>query len=113
MKNIKWILSVVIVIILILTAAAVFLRDNQFTVAKCIVADDRLYMIYEERPIRLIYEKDTDYQTGDKLLILHSSAFAESYPEQARAYFVMKIGSGSKDDVPQKVFDAFIAAGNG
>ncbi len=112
-KNKKWIIPIIIVAILILTVAVVFLSSNQFTVARCIVTDnDSLYMVYEDRPIHLTYDKETDYQTGDKLLILHQSAFAESDPEQTRAYFVMKIGSGAKDDVPQKAFDALIATGN-
>ena len=114
MKKKKWLISVAIIVaILILAVVVIFLGGNQFTVARCVVTDnDSLYMVYEGRPIHLTYDKDTDYQTGDKLLILHQSAFAESYPEQTRAYFVVKIGSGSKDDIPQKAFDALIATGN-
>lgn len=110
----KWLIAVVIIAaILGLAVAVVFLGGNQFTIARCIVTDnDSLYMVYEDRPIHLVYDTDTNYQTGDKLLILHQSSFAESYPEQTRAYFVMKIASGSKDDIPQKVFDALIATGN-
>ena len=113
MKNKKWIIPVVIIVaILVLATAIVVLAGNQFTVARCIVTDnDSLYMVYEERPIHLAYDNNTDYQTGDKLLVLHQSAFAESYPEQTRAYFIMKIGSGSKEDISQKVFDILIATG--
>ena len=114
MKNKNWLIPVgIIAAILVFAVASVFLSGNQFTVAKCIVTDnDSLYMVYEDRPIRLTYDKDTDYQTGDKLLIFHQSAFAESYPEQTRAYFVMKIGSGTEDDIPQKAFEVLIATGN-
>ena len=114
MKKKKWLIPVVVIVaILVLSVAVVFLGGNQFTVARCIVTDnDSLYMVYEDRPVLLIWDGDIDYQTGDKLLIVHLSAFDESYPEQARAYLVMKIGSGSQDDIPQKAIDALIATGN-
>jgi len=69
-------------------------------------------MVYDERPVRISAGEDKDYQTGDKLLIVHASAFAESYPEQARTIFVMKIGSGTKDDIPQKALDVLTETGN-
>ena len=114
MKKKKWLIPALIVVaIVVLSVAVVFLGGNQFTVARCIVTDnDSLYMVYEDRPILLVYDKNTNYQTGDKLLIVHQSVFAESDPEQTRAYVVMKIGSGSKDDIPQKAIDALIATGN-
>ncbi len=99
--------------VIVLVFSCVLFSGNQFTIARCIVTDnDSLYMVYNDRPVHLIYNKDTDYQTGDKLLIVHQSAFAESCPEQTRAYFVMKIGSGSKNDIPQKAFDVLIETGN-
>ena len=114
MKKKKWLIpTVMIVAILVSIVAVVIFGGKQFTVARCIVSDnDSLYMVYENRPIHLAYDKETHYQTGDKLFIVHQSAFAESYPEQTRAYFVMKIGSGSKDDIPQKAIDVLIATGN-
>ena len=93
--------------------AIIFLSGNQITVARCIVTENgSLYMVYDERPVRISAGEDRDYQTGDKLLIVHANAFAESYPEQARAVFVMKIGSGTKDDISQKALDVLIETGN-
>jgi len=93
--------------------AIIFLSGNQITVARCIVTENgSLYMVYDERPVRISAGEDRDYQTGDKLLIVHATAFAESYPEQARAVFVMKIGSGTKDDIPQKALDVLTETGN-
>jgi hypothetical protein len=69
-------------------------------------------MVYDGRPIHLSYGGNKDFATGYKLLIVHQSAFAESYPEQTRAYFIVKIGSGSEDDIPEKVFDVLIETGN-
>lgn len=97
----------------LLGIAVLFLSGNQITVARCIVTENGgLYMVYDERPVRISAGEGNDFQTGDKLLIVHASAFAESYPEQARTIFVMKIGSGTKDDIPQKAFDVLIETGN-
>ena len=108
MKYKKWLISIpIVIVIFISTVTVVFLSGNQFTIARCIVTDnDSLYMVYEDRPIHLTYDKDINCQTGDKLFIVHQSTFAESDPEQTRVYLVVKISSGSKDDIPQKVFDA-------
>lgn len=93
--------------------AIIFLSGNQITVAQCIVTENgSLYMVYDERPVRISAGEDRYYQTGDKLLIVHATAFAESYPEQARAVFVMKIGSGTKEDIPQKALDVLTETGN-
>lgn len=114
MKKKRWVTLVAsIFVILVLLFMVICLSGNKFTVARCIVTDsDSLYMVYDDRPIHLNYNKESAYQTGDKLLIIHSSAFAESYPEQARAYFIMKIDSGSKEDIPQKAIDVLIETGN-
>ena len=97
----------------VLGLAVLFLSGNQITVARCIVTEnDSLYMVYDERPVRISAGEDKNYQTGDKLLIVHASAFAESYPEQARTVFVMKIGSGTKEDIPQKALDVLTETGN-
>ena len=97
----------------LLGLVVLFLSGNQITVARCIVTENGgLYMVYDERPVRISAGEDKDFQTGDKLLVVHASAFAESHPEQARTIFVMKIGSGTKDDIPQKAFDVLIETGN-
>ena len=97
----------------LLGLAVLFLSGNQITVARCIVTENGgLYMVYDERPVRISAGEDKDYQTGDKILIVHASAFAESYPEQARTVFVMKIGSGTKEDIPQKALDVLTETGN-
>ena len=102
-----------VLVLALLGIAVLFLSGNQITVARCIVTENGgLYMVYDERPVRISAGEDKDFQTGDKLLVVHASAFAESYPEQARTIFVMKIGSGTKDDIPQKAFDVLIETGN-
>lgn len=102
-----------IVALALIMFAVVLFSGNQITVARCIVTENgSLYMVYDDRPVHLNYTGDKGYETGDKLLIIHQSAFAESDPEQTRAYFIMKLGSGSLDDIPQEVIDKLIETGN-
>lgn len=89
--------------IVIFVGVILLLSGNQITITNCIVTEKgTLYMVYHERPVRLNYGKETAYQTGDKLFIVHSTAFAESDPEQTRTIFLLKIASGSEDDVSSK-----------
>lgn len=116
MKKSVRIAVIVIVAVLALALfgfAILFLSGNQMTIARCIVTENGgLYMVYDESPVRISAGEDKNYQTGDKLLVVHANAFAESYPEQARTVFVMKIGSGTKEDIPQKALDVLVETGN-
>ncbi len=101
-------LAAVIVIIF----AAILFSGNEFTVTRCIVTEnDSLFMVYGGRPIQLSGLKDKDFDTGDKLLILHASAFAESYPEQARAAFAIRLAKGDRSDVPDTPIDTLTELG--
>ena len=92
--------------ILVISVAVFFFGGRKITVAPCIVTDTGvLYMVYEDRPVQLNYGKPTDYRTGDKLLILHSSEFAESYPEQVKTRFIIRVGSGAEGEIPQRAFE--------
>ena len=87
---------IVIVIAVLILPIGILLSGNKLTVARCVVTEnDSMYMVYYGRPVHLSYKADVDYNTGDKLLILHQSAFAESYPEQTVAYFTVRVGRGS------------------
>ena len=106
-KGIKITLIVIaaLVAVVLLGLAVIYLSGNKITIARCIPAENGgLYMVDDERPIILGYKKDVECEIGDKFLIIHSSAFAESYPEQTRTVFMMKIGKGSVEDIPDKVF---------
>lgn len=112
----KKILRLTVAAVLIAAAVGLLIlcfSGNQLTVARCVVTEGgSLYMVYDDSPVLLTSVGERDYRTGDKLLILHANAFAESYPEQARAVFVCKIASGTEEDVPQKVYDVLIETGN-
>jgi hypothetical protein len=113
MKKRSLIIALAVVVVIIIAVSIIAFGGRDITVARCVVTDNEsLFMVYDGRPIHLSYGGKKNFATGDKLLIVHQSAFAESYPEQTRAYFIVKIGSGSEDDIPEKVFDVLIETGN-
>ena len=100
-KRIILITLISLAALILISAAIILFSGNMFTAARCIVTDNgALFMIFDGRPVKLS-GADGDFQTGDKLLILHAAAFAESDPEQARAVAAVRIGEGSIDDVPE------------
>ncbi len=102
-----------VVALVLLLFTIIHFSGSEITIARCVVTDSNgLYMVYDERPVHLSFTGNKEYETGDNLLIVHQSSFAESYPEQTRTYFIMKIGSGSEKDIPQKVIDILKVTGN-
>lgn len=84
------------------------LSGNEFTVARCIVTDGGgVYMVHHDCPVLLTSLGDRDFQTGDKLLVLHANVFADSYPQQARTVFILRIGRGSRADIPESALKIF------
>ena len=102
--------------VLVLTAAGavtLLLSGNEWTVARCVVTEaGSVYMVYDGRPVLLTSLGERDYRTGDQLLILHASAFAESYPEQVRTVLTIRIGRGSRADIPADVMGILTGLGN-
>ena len=81
----------------------------QVSKVRCVVADNgTLFMVYENRPVVLNGIKEHEFQTGDMLLVCHAGAFAESYPEQVKAYKAIRLKQGTKEDVPKEVLDILI-----
>ena len=48
--------------------------------------------------------------TGDKILVLHDGV-AESYPGKTGAYFVLKLGNGSRADIKSSVLESLSRLG--
>ena len=112
MKKKKWLLPLCIAAAVLL--CVLFHMASGFTVStgRCLMAEPtNCFMLIDDRPVRLNHKGKINFQTGDKLLVLHQNVYAESYPEQTRAYLILKTGSGSQDDVPQAAKDALIGAG--
>jgi len=106
MKRLKWIIPIAIFAMIIAAAAFILSRG---TVGYCIVTDNgSRIIVMDNSPVALInrtLNKNAlyKYDTGDKLLILHS-AVRESYPGSTDVYFCMKIDEGSAKDIPEDVF---------
>ncbi len=99
--------------IAVLITAILFFSGNTVNVSRCIVSENgAVYMVLGENPVKLNYGKEHSFTTGDLLFVVHESAFAESYPEQTRASFVMKLRDGSENDVPQKAINVLTELGN-
>ena len=104
----KVLLIQIAVAVAMLCILGAFFSSNKITVARCVVTDNgSLYMAYnDEKPVLLSGKVDgRKFNTGDKLLIVHSTAFAESYPEQTRATLIIRLSPGTKNDGPQTVLD--------
>lgn len=111
-KRIILITLISLAAVIVIIFSAILLSGNEFTVARCISTEnDSLFMVYGGRPIQLSGLKDKDYSTGDKLLILHANAFAESYPEQARTVFVIRLAKGELSDVPDTPIETLTELG--
>ena len=106
MKRLKWIIPIAVFVMIIAAAAFILSRG---TVGYCIVTDNgSRILVLDNSPVVLsnrTFDKNAlyKYDTGDKLLILHS-AVRESYPGGTNVYFCMKIGEGSAKDIPADIF---------
>ena len=125
MKNKKWKLSALIVLgIIIFLVVSFFIfafvmneKGCGMTVGRALYAKDGTCMLVEDEnsPIRMsdlskggnLFE---GISTGDKILVIHTG-IAESYPAQTGAYWLIKIGEGSRDDIPDKIIDELTAMG--
>ena len=125
MRNKKWILPVCIVfgVILLLIvsffifAAVMTSKGYGMSVGRALYAKDGSCMIVvdENSPIRMFDLSDGEdlldgISTGDKILVVHT-AIAESYPAQTGVYWLMKIGEGDRDDIPDKIIEDLTAMG--
>ena len=102
-------------IVLLFVSASIFaffyFGGVRVAVAPCIVSENgSLFMEYYGRPVRLNGNFRGEFETGDKILVLCQSAFAESYPEQTRAHFVFCLSKGT-ETVSQRVLDSLSELG--
>ncbi|MBR3767716.1 MAG: hypothetical protein IKL10_05695 [Clostridia bacterium] len=78
-----------------------------------ISSNSTVFLVRENTPIRLSsenVEKLQAYETGDKLLVVHSGV-AESYPAVTKVLFHTKIGNGSESDISQEVISSLSTLG--
>ncbi len=68
---------------------------------RCIaVVDEKCYMmIYDGYPAYLHNNnRKTDFQTGDLIIVVHESSFAQSFPPQTNRHFILRLKRGSVAD---------------
>ena len=112
MKKKKWLLPLCIFAAVLLCVLLHMASGFTISAGRCLMAEPaNCFMVVDNRPVKLNYKGKINFQTGDKLLVLHQNVYAESYPEQTRAYLILKTGSGSADDVPQAAKDVLIEVG--
>ncbi|MBR6682488.1 MAG: hypothetical protein IKL40_05845 [Clostridia bacterium] len=114
-KSIKITLIVIVafVAVVLLGLAVIYLSGNKITIARCIPAENGgLYMVDDERPIILDYKKDVECEIGDRFFVIHSVAQSKCYPDRRDAVFAMKLGDGSVENIPDKVFNILFETRN-
>ena len=96
----------VIIVIAVVIALLLILSGNNVTITNVIVTDSGIvYMDYYDRPVRLTNNVPKELKTGDECIIVFSSAFAESWPEQTRTLLVIKFKSGTEKDISEKTME--------
>ena len=104
----KWMIPLCVVGGLLLICAGMVSHSVDFSVSRCLVADNGSYMFIDgNSPIVMSNRKDKEgmfasLKTGDKILLLHDS-IAESYPGRTGAYWCMKLEDGTQADIPEQV----------
>lgn len=110
-KRIIIIVSIIIgVFVLGISTGVIFLSVNETGISSgyCLKTDNgTCFLVKGNTPVRLsaegfAAEKLSEFNTGDKLLVLHDG-IAESYPAVTFVRLAVKTGEGSIDDIPDTV----------
>ena len=113
MKKKIFCIALAAALLMVAAGLCILLSGNEFTVARCVVTEGGgVYMVYDGRPVLLCGANGANYGTGDRLWILHATAFAESDPEQVRTVFALRIGDGERADIPASVIEILTDLGN-
>lgn len=99
--------------LLLATVAALgllFFNGNEFEVGRIVACDDDTYVFVDEKggfwvmnDASISKDPFGNLKTGDKILILRSSAMAMSYPGQCAVKWHCKLEDGSESDIPESV----------
>ncbi len=67
---------------------------------RCYVSEGgSVYMLYHDRLVKLNYKSEIELDTGDEIFVIFRSSFAESFPEQTKAHFIIKVADGTRQDL--------------
>lgn len=103
----------VIVGLLVLIMLGMFFVGFRIAVGRCLVAEvgdkgKREYLFIEGTNPTVMRENPERYehlQTGDKLLVVMLGAQTASYPNYGGVRYIMRIGSGTIEDISQEVLN--------
>ncbi len=104
MKNKKIIIPLLcvacVLILILISVSLVFISGNNMATVRCYVSDGgSVYMLYQDRPVKLNYKGEIELDTGDEIFVIFSSSFAESFPEQTKAHFIIRVSDGTREDL--------------
>ncbi len=103
----KRIVIVLLAAVCILVAGLFVLSPFRFGTGIYIAADSPMILLDNGsgEPV-VMHGGSRDYQTGDKVLILHNGTMMLSYPAQMSVYLCVRLKKGDARDVPQSVLDS-------
>ena len=114
-KRLRIIIPVVMIVIALLLATVaafglLFLNGNVLEVGRIVACDDDTYVFVDEKggfwvmnDASVSKKLFAGLETGDEILICHSSAMALSYPGQCAVRLCFKLEDGSESDIPESV----------
>ena len=105
----------IIIALLLVTVAALgllFFNGNELEIGRIVISDGdgdvfvgengQFWVMKEASLLKIRIGKP---KTGDKILVLRSSAMALSYPGQCAVKLCIKLEDGNRNDIPEAVLD--------
>ncbi len=99
-KRIVWCIPLAAMVLLV-GLVTLWMGDKGVSLGRFVSGDNgTCFVTLDNRtaPVQMHYGP-IDCEPGDRILLIHRNAFAESYPEQGWAYLILKIGDGTPEDV--------------
>lgn len=114
-KRLCIIIPVVMIVIAILLAAVaamglLFFNGNELEVGRIVICDGEEAVFVDEKggfwimnDASIFKNRFSGFETGDKILVLRSSAMLMSYPGQCAVKWCYKLEDGSIDNIPETI----------
>lgn len=110
-KKRRWIIPLVILVVLA-AVAALWMSDKALSVGRFISGENGgCFIALDDRPVLVHYIGGANCGPGDRVLVIHRNVFAESWPEQTKGYFMVKLGEGTDTDIPESALEVLRESG--
>lgn len=99
---------ILIAAIVCLVAAGLFVFSPFSFSTGTYIAADASFIVFEQgsgEPV-VMHGRVGNFQTGDRILILHNGTMMLSYPAQINVYFSIRLKKGDISQIPQDVLDS-------